>query len=448
MFTFPIFCKDTDSRPAQEQMLRQLIDRAYAVIEFEPDGTIITANENFLAVLGYSLEEIKGRHHSMFVDEAIIRSEGYAALWQRLSQGGWQADQFPRHRKDGSVVWIQATYGALVDETGATCRVVKIASDITKRRNEILAFANVCEALNGGDLTRRCAASGFEDLNRLATAYNSAVSQVQSVLTGVARVAAGVERTATEVNGSSADLSHRTESQAATLEETAAAIEELTSTVRSAADGAREVDSKVQSTRASAEDSGKVVADAVAAMSQIDYSAKEMAKIISVIDDIAFQTNLLALNAGVEAARAGESGRGFAVVAAEVRGLALRSAEAAGEIKGLIGQSSGHVANGVALVGRTGTELEKIIQNVSAISAHVSDIARGAEEQSTTLVEINGGIGQLDAVTQHNAAMVEQTTAAGQILASDARELTRQISGFTLTSPPTTERVRPPATAV
>ncbi|WP_254703938.1 methyl-accepting chemotaxis protein [Roseovarius sp. THAF9] len=179
-----------------------------------------------------------------------------------------------------------------------------------------------------------------------------------------------------------------------------------------------------------AEHGGKVVENAVNAMANIEESSNQISQIIGVIDDIAFQTNLLALNAGVEAARAGDAGRGFAVVASEIRLLAQRSAEAADEIKTLITDSSQHVSSGVDLVHQAGVELKKIVAGVADIYAHINKITDGASEQAVSLSEINSAVGQLDTVTQQNAAMVEQSTAVSKVLASDARELSVQMSMF------------------
>ena len=200
--------------------------------------------------------------------------------------------------------------------------------------------------------------------------------------------------------------------------------------MRNAADGARDVENTVREAREDAESSGEVVQNAVTAMSGIEDSSNQISQIISVIDDIAFQTNLLALNAGVEAARAGEAGRGFAVVASEVRGLAQRSSGAAMEIKTLIGSSSKQVEQGVDLVGRAGEALQSIASRVNQISQLMSGIADGAAEQSTGLDEINTGMSQLDQVTQQNAAMVEQSTAAGHLLNSDASKLSEIVAYF------------------
>jgi methyl-accepting chemotaxis protein len=203
--------------------------------------------------------------------------------------------------------------------------------------------------------------------------------------------------------------------------------------VKSAAEGARSVENTMSDAGAEAERSGQVVQNAVAAMSEIEKSSRHISQIISVIDDISFQTNLLALNAGVEAARAGEAGRGFAVVASEVRGLAQRSSDAAMEIKALISDSSKQVDGGVKLVGNAGEALESIVGQVSHITTLVSEIAEGAAEQSTGLYEINTGMTQLDQVTQQNAAMVEQSTAASHLLKSDATKLTELMSHFKFT---------------
>ena len=295
-------------------------------------------------------------------------------------------------------------------------------------------LAQGLERLAGGILTFRLNEAFAPSYEKLRADFNAAMQQMQQTISEVATNSHGVRTASTEISQASDNLSRRTEQQAASLEETAAALDEITATVRKTAEGAGQARDAVGSARADAERSGVVVRDAVAAMSEIESSAQQISQIIGVIDEIAFQTNLLALNAGVEAARAGDAGRGFAVVASEVRALAQRSADAAKEIKALISASSQQVERGVNLVGETGKVLERIVTQVTQINGVVTEIAASAEEQSTGLQQVNTAVNQMDQVTQQNAAMVEEATAASHALTSEADTLSRLISRFELGS--------------
>jgi methyl-accepting chemotaxis protein len=296
----------------------------------------------------------------------------------------------------------------------------------------VAALGKALERLSGGDLTVRLDQPLPTEFTKLQEDFNIAVEKLQSAMGVIVVNIRGITTGATEISQAADDLSRRTEHQAATLEQTAAALDEITATVHKSAGGAREADAAVSTARGDAERSGQIVQRAVGAMAAIDASSNQISHIIGVIDEIAFQTNLLALNAGVEAARAGDAGKGFAVVASEVRALAQRSAEAAREIKSLILTSSQHVKEGVDLVDQTGGALKRIVDQVSAISGLVAEIAASAQEQSVALAEVNSAVNQMDQVTQQNAAMVEQSTAASHALTGEARELGRLTERFKL----------------
>ncbi|MFS0773517.1 methyl-accepting chemotaxis protein [Sphingomonas sp. 1P08PE] len=285
-----------------------------------------------------------------------------------------------------------------------------------------------------GDLSGHIDQSFPPEYAQLRNDFNAAVDALSDALTAVTRSTTGIRTASSEISAASDDLSHRTEQQAASLEETAASMDEITSTVRETAAGAARVNAVVGEAKNDAEESGRVVRQAVTAMGGIERSSQEISEIISVIDGIAFQTNLLALNAGVEAARAGDAGKGFAVVASEVRALAQRSADAAKDVKTRILASSEQVENGVELVGETGKSLERIVSRINEISTLVSAIAASAEQQASGLQQVNTAVGEMDSVTQQNAAMVEQSTAAARSLAGEADELANHVARFRLGS--------------
>jgi methyl-accepting chemotaxis protein len=291
-------------------------------------------------------------------------------------------------------------------------------------------IANGLDRLSQGDLTHRITAEFPGEYRKLRDDFNAALAKLGETMAVIAANTGAMQSGAGEISQAADDLSRRTEQQAASLEETAAALDEITATVKKTAAGATNARETVTTAKADAERSGKIVSEAIAAMGQIEQSAKEISQIIGVIDEIAFQTNLLALNAGVEAARAGEAGKGFAVVASEVRALAQRSAEAAKEIKTLISASSQQVGSGVELVGQTGKALERIVTQVAEITGIVNEIAASAQEQATGLNQVNSAVNEMDSVTQQNAAMVEQSTAASHALAREAADLQRLVSTF------------------
>ncbi len=322
---------------------------------------------------------------------------------------------------------------ALEQETAAERRRTEAERQRLAREQQVVldALGASLARLAQADVTARL--EGLpEGYGALQTDFNRALDVLRSTLVEVSDVVQRFTVGTDQIAEASDDLSRRTEHQAASLEQTAAALDELTATVKTSSAGAGEAATLVAAARQEAGASREVVELAVGAMSAIERSSSEISQIIGVIDEIAFQTNLLALNAGVEAARAGDAGRGFAVVASEVRALAQRSASAAKEIKVLIQASSTQVLDGVRLVGQTGESLQRIVQRVSEIDGLVADIALAAKEQATGIHEVNLAVNHMDQVTQSNAAMVEQSTAATQSLRADAADLSRTVARFNL----------------
>ncbi|WP_026605876.1 globin-coupled sensor protein [Methylocapsa acidiphila] len=325
-------------------------------------------------------------------------------------------------------------------------RRAEAARQEAERRTEeaMAATAKALARLAAGDLASRIDADLAAEFQQLKLDFNAAVGRLREAIAAVAKSSQGLKSGAEEIAQASDDLSRRTEKQAANLEQTAAAMEQLTASVKQTAAGALDAAKVVATMKSDAQDSGDVVRQAVAAMSEIETSSKQISKIIGVIDEIAFQTNLLALNAGVEAARAGDAGRGFAVVAQEVRALAQRSAEAAKEIKALIAASSAEVGVGVNLVRQTGASLQRIIDRVAGVDRLVGEIAASAKEQAGSLNEVNIAVNQMDQLTQQNAAMVEQATAATYSLKGETDELARLVAKFRIDEQETTKTTAGP----
>jgi methyl-accepting chemotaxis protein len=294
------------------------------------------------------------------------------------------------------------------------------------------AARRMAETVASGDLTATPDAQGADEPAAMLRALTSMQEALRSLIGQVRSTTDGVHTAAAEIARGNADLSSRTEQTASNLQQTASSMEQLTGTVRQTADSARTATELASSAASVAERGGTVVSQVVSTMDEINDSSRKIADIIGVIDGIAFQTNILALNAAVEAARAGEQGRGFAVVAGEVRSLAQRSAEAAKEIKGLIGTSVGKVEAGARLVADAGSTMNEIVASVQRVTDIIGRISAATGEQSEGIGQVNSAVNQLDQMTQQNAALVEQSAAAADSLGQQAAQLAQVVGTFRL----------------
>jgi methyl-accepting chemotaxis protein len=290
------------------------------------------------------------------------------------------------------------------------------------------------DALAAGKLDQRVEGAYQGAFNDMKTAVNAMITKLSGIVSEIEGTTREVENAAGEISSGTQDLSKRTEQAAASLQETAASTEEMSATVRQNAESAKSATQLADDTNRSASNGSEVVEQAIAAMTEIEESAKKITNIIVVIDEIAFQTNLLALNASVEAARAGEAGKGFAVVAQEVRQLAQRSAQAASDIKTLIQDSNGQVNDGVQLVNQAGVALSEIVGSIGKLAGIVQEISNASQEQASGVQEINGSITKMDEMTQQNSALVEESTAAARALGDQTAGLADLMAFFKLDS--------------
>ncbi|MEQ8661399.1 MAG: methyl-accepting chemotaxis protein [Gammaproteobacteria bacterium] len=303
----------------------------------------------------------------------------------------------------------------------------------------------VIEGFAAGDLTRRMNGEYAGEFAILREAVDASMNNLAATITRINSAAGNISTSADEISQGNQDLNQRTQEQAAALEQTSSSLQTITERARDNAASSEHANALAQEARTEAEKGGRIVGEAVAAMDAINASSKRITDILSVIDGIAFQTNLLALNAAVEAARAGEQGRGFAVVASEVRNLAQNSAAAAREIKGLIGDSVRKVEHGASLVNASGETLREIVSSVNKVGGIVAEISDASGEQLRSFDEIMRAVGQLDEVTQQNAALVEQAAAASESMAEEARNLRAVVAGFDTgnTRPDSAEKPQP-----
>ncbi len=370
---------------AENQGIISAIGKAQAVIEFNPDGTIITANDVFLSTVGYSMDEIKGQHHRIFCEESYTSTDTYQAFWDKLRQGEYDQGRYKRLGKSGQAVWIQATYNPILDHNGEVYKIVKFATNITTQVEVEESVTRIAD--------------------EFADSSNAITKQAGSVAEGA-------------------------QTLGATTEEMNASVEELSASIDSIAENSRAANSIAKSTQAEADLGSKAIDRSIESMELINRSSEEISEIVKVISEIASQTNLLAFNAAIEAARAGEHGLGFSVVADEVRKLAERSSQATKEITKLINESVKRVIQGGEISKEAADAFGKIVDGVAKTTFSIGEISTAAQEQQTAARDVSNAIQQIAEAAEQSALSSDSIATSTATLSKGAGELKEEVGKF------------------
>jgi methyl-accepting chemotaxis protein len=443
----------TKQKRLQERLESEMkaVGHAMPIIEFEPDGTIITATESFLHAMDYTVDEIKGKHHRMFCEDSFVRSVEYKQFWDALGRGESHTGEFKRKAKGGRDIYIQASYIPITDHSGKVFKVVKYAADVTSSvhqreevarmqklereaqevlRNKVDSILANVNAAAAGDLTQAVTVTGTDAVGELANGLQKMLGDLRTIIEQVVQSADQFGEGAQVVSESSSNVSEGAQTQSATVEEMTASVEELNRSIKEITESASRADKLAKDTSQRAREGGDAVQKSIEAMGLIKKSSEQISDIIQVISEIASQTNLLALNAAIEAARAGEHGLGFAVVADEVRKLAERSSEAAKEITTLIKESTQRVSEGSQLSLEAGKSLHAIVAGVEETATGISQIARSTEAQATTASEVSSAIQNVARTTESNATASEELAASAEQLGAQAASLKELVARF------------------
>jgi methyl-accepting chemotaxis protein len=441
---FATVITDSKNRNAEYESKVDAISKAQAVIEFDMSGHVMNANENFLDVMGYTLEDIKGEHHRMFCETEYINSSEYKRFWQKLNRGEFDSGRYKRIGNHGKTIWIQATYNPILDLNGKPYKIVKYATDITAQVNLEASVAAKAESDGGkikrllesveraaqGDLTSKIAVEGEEPLDHLAEGISKMIADLRKVIGEVVASAGGLSDASTTIAERCNGVAVGTQALGATVEEMNASIDGLTNSINTIANSTTGADTLAKTTQREAEAGAKAVAKSIEAMDLINRSSEDIGEIVKVISEIANQTNMLAFNAAIEAARAGEHGLGFSVVADEVRKLAERSSQATKEISKLINESVKRVSAGSEISRQASDAFDKIVAGVAQTTVAISDISKATNEQLLTAREVSTAVQYIAEEAEKSAAACDSIARSTEGLNQRAGDLNKTVAGF------------------